>query len=103
MPSAEPPAIGVLALQGHVAEHLRALEEAGTRPLAVRSPAALYEVTGRWFDVGQLTEFRVVVRLAPESAEMRVQQRCDSVSTPSTGYSVGSRSITLRSLSTCFA
>ena len=33
--------VGVLALAGDVAEHLRALELAGARPLAVRRPADL--------------------------------------------------------------
>ncbi len=37
MPPAEPLVVGVLALQGDVAEHLRALEGAGARPLAVRT------------------------------------------------------------------
>jgi len=55
MPSAEPPAIGVLALQGDVAEHLRALEEAGARPLAVRSPATLDEATGLIIPGGEST------------------------------------------------
>ena len=32
MPSAGQPVVGVLALQGDVAEHLRALELAGARP-----------------------------------------------------------------------
>ena len=32
------PVIGVLALQGDVAEHLRALGEAGARGVAVRRP-----------------------------------------------------------------
>jgi len=41
MPPAGPPVVGVLALQGGVAEHLRALEQSGARPLAVRSPADL--------------------------------------------------------------
>jgi 5'-phosphate synthase pdxT subunit len=40
------PVVGVLALQGDVAEHLRALEQAGARPLAVRRPAALDEAAG---------------------------------------------------------
>jgi len=49
------PAIGVLALQGDVAEHLRALEEAGARPLAVRSPAALDEAAGLIIPGGEST------------------------------------------------
>jgi hypothetical protein len=39
MPPAKPLAVGVPALQGDAAEHLRALEAAGARPLAVRTPA----------------------------------------------------------------
>jgi 5'-phosphate synthase pdxT subunit len=38
------PAIGVLALQGDVAEHLVALERAGARPSTVRRPAELAAV-----------------------------------------------------------
>ena len=49
------PAVGVLALQGDIAEHLRALEEAGARPLAVRSPAALDEAAGLIIPGGEST------------------------------------------------
>jgi 5'-phosphate synthase pdxT subunit len=52
---AEPPVVGVLALQGDVAEHLRALEQAGARPLAVRSPAALDEAAGLIIPGGEST------------------------------------------------
>ena len=38
------PPVGVLALQGDVAEHLRALEQAGARPLAVRRPSDMDQV-----------------------------------------------------------
>src|SRR5215470_17207494 len=55
MPPAEPPVVGVLALQGDVTEHLRALEQAGARPLAVRSPAALDEATGLIIPGGEST------------------------------------------------
>jgi pyridoxal 5'-phosphate synthase pdxT subunit len=55
MPPAEPPVVGVLALQGDVAEHLRALEQAGARPLAVRSPAALDEAAGLIIPGGEST------------------------------------------------
>lgn len=55
MPSAEPPVVGVLALQGDVAEHLRALEQAGARPLTVRSPAALDEAAGLIIPGGEST------------------------------------------------
>src|SRR5215831_11571940 len=50
-----PPVVGVLALQGDVAEHLRALEQAGARPLAVRSPAALDEAEGLIIPGGEST------------------------------------------------
>jgi pyridoxal 5'-phosphate synthase pdxT subunit len=55
MPPAEPPVVGVLALQGDVAEHLRALEQAGARPLAVRSLAALGEAAGLVIPGGEST------------------------------------------------
>jgi 5'-phosphate synthase pdxT subunit len=55
MPPAEPPVVGVLALQGDVAEHLRALEQAGARPLAVRNPADLSEATGLIIPGGEST------------------------------------------------
>jgi len=55
MPPAEPPAVGVLALQGDAAEHLCALEQAGARPLAVRSPAALDQATGLIIPGGEST------------------------------------------------
>jgi 5'-phosphate synthase pdxT subunit len=42
----EKPTIGVLALQGDVAQHLRALEEAGARPLPVKTLEALGNVRG---------------------------------------------------------
>ncbi len=44
MPTTPPPLIGVLALQGDVREHVRALEAAGARALAVRRPAELAAV-----------------------------------------------------------
>ena len=49
------PAIGVLALQGDVAEHLRALGEAGARGVAVRRPAELDDVDGLIIPGGEST------------------------------------------------
>jgi hypothetical protein len=40
------PVIGVLALQGHAAEHLRALAAAGVRAVPVRRPGELNAVHG---------------------------------------------------------
>ncbi|HEU5418278.1 MAG TPA: pyridoxal 5'-phosphate synthase glutaminase subunit PdxT [Streptosporangiaceae bacterium] len=49
------PAIGVLALQGDVIEHLRALREAGARAIPVRRPAELEEVAGLVIPGGEST------------------------------------------------
>jgi 5'-phosphate synthase pdxT subunit len=49
------PRIGVLALQGDVAEHLRALREAGAEPAAVRRPAELDAVDGLVIPGGEST------------------------------------------------
>jgi 5'-phosphate synthase pdxT subunit len=49
------PVIGVLALQGDVAEHLRALGEAGARGVAVRRPGELDEVDGLVIPGGEST------------------------------------------------
>ena len=49
------PAIGVLALQGDVPEHLRALEAAGARPLPVRRPEELDRLDGLVIPGGEST------------------------------------------------
>ena len=49
------PVIWVLALQGDVAEHLRALGEAGARGVAVRRPGELDEVDGLIIPGGEST------------------------------------------------
>jgi len=49
------PAIGVLALQGDVAEHLRALGEAGARGVAVRRPDELDAIDGLIIPGGEST------------------------------------------------
>ena len=53
--SAQGPAVGVLALQGDVAEHLAALREAGSRPEPVRRPGELDEVDGLVIPGGEST------------------------------------------------
>ena len=53
--SAQGPAIGVLALQGDVAEHLAALRAAGSRPVPVRRPAELDDVAGLVIPGGEST------------------------------------------------
>jgi pyridoxal 5'-phosphate synthase pdxT subunit len=56
-PSVPPvrPAVGVLALQGDVVEHLRALREAGAEPVAVRRPDELDGVDGLVIPGGEST------------------------------------------------
>jgi 5'-phosphate synthase pdxT subunit len=49
------PAVGVLALQGDVAEHLAALRAVGSRPVPVRRPAELDEVDGLVIPGGEST------------------------------------------------
>ena len=53
--SPDAPVIGVLALQGDVAEHLRHLEEAGARAVTVRRRAELAEVDGLVLPGGEST------------------------------------------------
>ena len=49
------PVVGVLALQGDVPEHLRALEATGARPAAVRRPEELDRVDGLVIPGGEST------------------------------------------------
>jgi 5'-phosphate synthase pdxT subunit len=49
------PVIGVLALQGDVREHLRAVEESGLRAVAVRRPAEIEAVDGLIIPGGEST------------------------------------------------
>jgi pyridoxal 5'-phosphate synthase pdxT subunit len=49
------PVIGVLALQGDVPEHLRALEEAGARAVPVRRPEELHQLDGLVIPGGEST------------------------------------------------
>ncbi|MEY9210928.1 pyridoxal 5'-phosphate synthase glutaminase subunit PdxT [Thermobifida halotolerans] len=53
--SSVPPTIGVLALQGDVREHVRALESVGARALAVRRPDELDTVDGLVIPGGEST------------------------------------------------
>jgi pyridoxal 5'-phosphate synthase pdxT subunit len=49
------PVIGVLALQGDVAEHVRALSEVGATPVAVRTPDQLDQIDGLIIPGGEST------------------------------------------------
>jgi 5'-phosphate synthase pdxT subunit len=55
------PTVGVLALQGDVREHLRALSVAGVEPVTVRRPAELDKVDGLIIPGGEST---TIVKLA---------------------------------------
>jgi pyridoxal 5'-phosphate synthase pdxT subunit len=52
---AQGPAVGVLALQGDVAEHLAALRAVGAHPVPVRRPGELDEVAGLVIPGGEST------------------------------------------------
>jgi 5'-phosphate synthase pdxT subunit len=54
-PDGRAPVIGVLALQGDVAEHMRALRAAGAEPAAVRRPEELDRVDGLVIPGGEST------------------------------------------------
>jgi len=49
------PVIGVLALQGDVPEHLRALADAGARPVPVRRPEEVHQLDGLVIPGGEST------------------------------------------------
>jgi 5'-phosphate synthase pdxT subunit len=53
--AAPAPAVGVLALQGDVEEHTRALAAAGASPVAVRTPGQLDQVSGLIIPGGEST------------------------------------------------
>jgi pyridoxal 5'-phosphate synthase pdxT subunit len=53
--SAQRPAVGVLALQGDVAEHLAALRAVGAHPVPVRRPGELDDVAGLVIPGGEST------------------------------------------------
>lgn len=55
LPEGEPPRIGVLAVQGGVAEHLRALTEVGADPVPVRRAVELAGVDGLVLPGGEST------------------------------------------------
>ena len=73
MPPAEPLVVGVLALQGDVAEHLRALEGAGARPLAVRTPADLDEAAGLIIPGGESTTIWKLAELFELAGPLRMR------------------------------
>ncbi len=63
----------MLALQGDVAEHLRALEGAGARPLAVRTPADLDEAAGLIIPGGESTTIWKLTELFELAGPLRMR------------------------------
>jgi 5'-phosphate synthase pdxT subunit len=57
------PRIGVLALQGDVREHVRALTEVGATPVAVRRPEELAEIDGLILPGGESTTIGKLLEL----------------------------------------
>jgi pyridoxal 5'-phosphate synthase pdxT subunit len=65
------PPVGVLALQGDVAEHLRALREAGARPVAVRRPEELDRVDGLVIPGGESTTIWKLIEVFGLAEQLR--------------------------------
>ncbi len=73
MPPAKPLVVGVLALQGDVAEHLRALECAGARTVAVRTPADLDQAAGLIIPGGESTTIWKLAELFDVAGTLRMR------------------------------
>jgi pyridoxal 5'-phosphate synthase pdxT subunit len=65
------PAVGVLALQGDVAEHLRALSEAGAVPAVVRRPDELDSVDGLIIPGGESTTIWKLIEIFGLAEQLR--------------------------------
>jgi pyridoxal 5'-phosphate synthase pdxT subunit len=68
---ASEPGVGVLALQGDVAEHLRAIAAAGGRPVPVRRPAELASVDGLIIPGGESTTISKLLTIFELAAPLR--------------------------------
>jgi pyridoxal 5'-phosphate synthase pdxT subunit len=65
------PSVGVLALQGDVAEHLRALRESGALPTAVRRPEELDRVEGLVIPGGESTTIWKLIEIFGLAEQLR--------------------------------
>jgi 5'-phosphate synthase pdxT subunit len=63
--------VGVLALQGDVAEHLRAISAAGATPVAVRRPAELASVDGLIIPGGESTTISKLISIFELAGPLR--------------------------------
>ncbi len=69
--------IGVLALQGDVAEHLRAIESAGADALAVRRPSELEAVDGLIIPGGESTTIWKLLEIFDLTSPLRDRIKAD--------------------------
>ena len=76
------PRIGVLALQGDVREHARALTEAGADPVSVRRPADLVQVDGLVLPGGESTTIGTLLELFELLEPLRAAVRSELDSHP---------------------
>jgi len=65
------PTVGVLALQGDVAEHVRALAATGARPAAVRRPEELDQVDGLVIPGGESTTIWKLIEIFGLADQLR--------------------------------
>ena len=86
MPYSQAPLIGVLALQGDVREHVRALDEAGARATLVRRPDELESVDGLVIPGGEST---TLWRLATAFDMMEPLRKMLSTGLPAFGSCAG--------------
>jgi 5'-phosphate synthase pdxT subunit len=80
------PVVGVLALQGDVAEHIRALERSGARAVAVRRPEELGTVDGLVIPGGEST---TLWRLAASFEMLEPMRKVLSAGLPAFGSCAG--------------
>ncbi|HYN76094.1 MAG TPA: pyridoxal 5'-phosphate synthase glutaminase subunit PdxT [Candidatus Limnocylindria bacterium] len=80
------PLVGVLALQGDVREHLRALEAAGAKATPVRRPAELDDLDGLVLPGGESTTMAL---LAQEFGLLEPLRRCVHSGLPTYGSCAG--------------
>ncbi len=67
------PPVGVLALQGDVAEHVRALRQSGAEPVSVRRPEELDRVEGLIIPGGESTTIWKLIEIFGLAEQLRKQ------------------------------
>jgi len=69
------PKVGVVALQGDVREHRRALEQAGATPVGLRVPADCEEISGIVIPGGESTTLSLLIGSSGLEPELRARIR----------------------------